>query len=405
MSMTPPDRRKFLQAAAAALPAASYARAAAGADGPGIALIGCGGRGQAHLHVLMRLQGEGLLRIAGLCDVWDGLSDEYLQPNGTTYIRRQFRQGLHPSVEQAQLTDALSISKDYRTVLDRTDIHAVCIATPDHMHAKIALAALEAGKDVLIERPFTRTLAEAEAIAAKAQQLGRIVGVGVQALTGPAARRANELILSRLGPAVTAHATVSRTDPRGVFRYYRVVPQMNANTIDWPAFLGTDSPPRPFDPRQFAQWRCYSAFAAGGLADLLFVPAVRLLAATGWGRPTRVLRQFGTHFEKDGRDVPDSVQIAASFPGGGTLTLHASTVAELPNGEYIAGRRGRVQFEKGQLKIIANGSAEEMLKLVGPKHETEALWRDFLRCVRERDPATVCPPALAAAAVELFSGS
>lgn len=405
---TPPDRRKFLAAAAvvAGLPASSYSRVPGSNARVGVAVIGCGGRGQAHLHLLGKFAGENLAFVAGVCDAWDGLEDEYLQPSGTTHVRRQYRQGLNPSAKQAGLDplDALRVTKDYRRLLDRADVDAVCVATPDHHHARMTVAALEAGKDVYVERPLARTAAEAADVIAAAERAGRVVSVGVQQLADPAILAAKVILQSKYGPAVAAAAVVSKTDARGMWRYYRIVPQMNPNAVDWPAFLGPDAAGRPFDPRQFAQWRCYSPFAAGALSDLLYAPACKLISAAGWGMPTRVQRLTGLHFEKDGRDVPDSASILAEFPGGGTLTLTASTAGELPGAEWLAGRRGRVHFEKGGLRAVPAKGAEENIKLETPKNETESLWRNFLRCVVERDKATLCPPAVGAAAVAVLSG-
>ncbi|HJZ94239.1 MAG TPA: Gfo/Idh/MocA family oxidoreductase [Gemmataceae bacterium] len=436
---TPVDRRDFLRSGAAvgtalSLSAVSYARVA-GANGRlGIAFLGCGGRAQAHIHTILKLKGEGHAVVpAGVCDAWDGLEDTYEHefPPGQ-FTRRNYAQGLYPSAKKCGLnpSDSARVTKDYRRLLDLKDVDVVCVATPDHWHARMSLDAMAAGKDVYVERPMTRTAAEAQAVADTARKFNRVVVVGVQGMTDPCWLTANELVRSnRIGPVVQAQTGVHRNDVRGQWRYYRLSPKMTPKTVDWDLFLGHQfevggeplgpcSKDVPFDRAVFAQWRCYAPFSGGVFTDLLVQRATQLLAAVGLRYPRRVAGLGGLYWEHDGREAPDVATLVADFDEGCQLVFTATTVSGYPVEEVIRGRLGTIKFTKGALHLIpddptrASGlpgrlekSVEpaETVAVTPPANETQALWEHFLGCVRDRNRSTLCPPDLGAAAVAVAS--
>jgi predicted dehydrogenase len=422
----PVDRRKFLTAAATgaalSLSADSYAKAAGANARLGVAFLGCGGRAQAHIHLVRKLPG---VAAVGVCDVWDGLEEDYDHEFGGTVTRRRYSQGLYPSARKCGLDpdDRTRVVKDYRRLIDRKDVDVVCISAPDHWHARMTLDALAAGKDVFVETPMTRTPAEAVAVADAAVRHNRVVAVGAQGLADPGWRAALDLVRAgRLGHVAHLSAGVFRNDVRGQWRFYRLAKEMTPAAIDWDLFLGHRfevngepvGPDVPFDRAAFAQWRCYRAFAAGPFSDLLTHPAAKLLAAAGLRFPARVTGAGGLFLEHDGRDVPDVATLAADFAEGCQLLLTAATITGYPTEEVIRGRRGAIKFVKGGLHLFRDDPAKagnfpprlerpldaaELVAVPPPKNETEALWENFLDCVRRRDRATFCPPDLGAAAV------
>ena len=90
--------------------------------------------------------------------------------------------------------DKAEVTKDYRKVLENKDVDAVVIATPDHWHAKMAIDAMEAGKDVYCEKPMTHTIDEARRIAETVKKTKQVMTVGVQSTADPRWKMANELI-------------------------------------------------------------------------------------------------------------------------------------------------------------------------------------------------------------------
>src|SRR5215210_4291731 len=129
----PPDRRRFLRSAAAgaalSLTAKSYAATPGANERIRVAFLGCGGRAQAHIHLILKLA-EQAVPVA-VCDVWDGLDEEFDQPAGGHTTRRRYAQGLYPSAVKCGLdpADKKRVVKDYRRVLELKDVDAVCIAT------------------------------------------------------------------------------------------------------------------------------------------------------------------------------------------------------------------------------------------------------------------------------------
>jgi predicted dehydrogenase len=432
---SPVDRRDFLRSGAAvgtalSLSAVSYARVA-GANGRlGVAFLGCGGRAQAHIHAILKLKQDGhVVAPVGVCDVWDGLEDSYDHefPPGQ-FTRRNYSQGLYPSAKKCGLAinDSARVTKDYRRLLDLKDADVVCIATPDHWHARMTLDALAAGKDVFVEKPMTRSAAEAQAVVDAAHKANRVVVVGVQGLADPCWQKAHDLVrANRIGPVVQAQTGVHRNDVRGLWRYYRLTPQMSPKTIDWDRFLGhqfevNGDPigPKdvPFDRAVFAQWRCYTPFSGGVFTDLLVHKATQLQAATGLRYPRRVAGLGGLYWEHDGREVPDVGTLVAEFDEGCQLVLTATTVSGYPVEEVIRGRLGAIKFVKGGVQLLRDdptragglpGRLEKAIEptetvvVTPPSNETHALWEHFLGCVRDRNRATLCPPELGAAAVTL----
>lgn len=419
-SPNPVDRRRFIRATAAAaavtLPANSYAAVAGAGDRVRVAFVGCGARAQAHVHLARQLPG---VAAAGVCDVWDGLDEEYEHTFGGTTTRRRYAQGLYPSAVKCGLdpNDRGRVTKDYRRLLDRADVDAVVIAAPDHWHARMALDAAAAGKHALVETPLCRTPAEAVALTDAARSAKTVLAVAAQGLADPGWRVANDLVRGgALGHVGQLQGGAFRNDARGQWRFYRVVPQMTPKTIDWSLFLGHrfevsgvrlgPTPEQlPFAAERFAHWRCHAALSAGPFADLLFHPAVKLLAAGGLRLPARVSAGGGLFHEHDGRDVPDVATLTADFAAGCQLLLTATTLSGFPLDDVVRGRLGSLVLAPGEVRRFADDPARggrpvsaETTRTDPPRNETQAVWDDFLACVRDPARGPLCPVDLGAAA-------
>ena len=436
MSTPTPDRRRFIRASAAgaalALSAESYARVPGANERLGVAFLGCGARAQAHLNLVRKLADSHTLAVAGVCDVWDGLEEDYTHTFAGSTTTRRYSQGLYPSAAKAGLTlsDKSRVTKDYRRLLDLKDADIVCISTPDHWHARMALDALLAGKDLFVETPLARTPAEAVAVVDAAAKAQRVVVVGAQGLADPSWKAALDRVQAgELGHLSQLQAGAFRNDARGQWRFYRTVEQMNPKTVAWDLFLGhrfevngvrVGPPPEamPFDRATFAQWRCRSAFSSGPVSDLMIHPATKMLAASGLRFPRRVVGAGGLFLEKDGRDVPDVATIVADFAEGAQALFTATTIAGYPMEEMIRGRAANLKLVKGGVHVYRDDPAKagvlpprhdrpieptERIAVEAPRNETEALWMHFLDCVRRRDRETLCPPELGAAAVVVLA--
>jgi predicted dehydrogenase len=413
------DRRDFLKtsaigAASLSLTAASAKRVLGANDRIGVAFLGVGGRCQEHIKVINKFkkQNKGVQPVA-VCDVWDG--------------DKQVGRGLHFSAERCGLNqdDKEHVTKDYRRILDLKDVDVVCVATPDHWHAKMSIDAAAAGKDVYCEKPMTKTIDEAHAVVDAMKKYNRVMTVGVQSMADPTWHKANEMIREgKIGHVCQAQTSYYRNYIGGQWRYYKLTKDMNPSTIDWDMFLGNSfsvidgvplAPKMPFDRAIYGQWRCYWPFGGGMFTDLFVHQTTHMISAMGVRYPARVVGSGGIYLEYDERDVPDVATIIADYDEGCQLIVTATMINDHPIVECIRGRLATIRFVKkgtdfgleilpqklesgpGLPARLENKEGEYMSGgLQGD--DTAALWTNFLECVRSRNRETLSTPELGAAA-------
>ncbi len=437
MSKKTVNRRSFLAASAVAgsaiaLPAKSYAAIEGANDKIKIAFLGTGGRCQQHIDVIVDMRDEGKPVVPyAVCDVWDG--DEKLGKRTNDKKGRSGR-GLYPSAKTCGIAlDAGKnrINKNYQAILDNKDVDVVCIATPDHWHGRMALDALDAGKHVYMEKPMTRTIAEAIAVVDAAVKKNKVVTVGVQSMADPTWRAAHEYIAAgNIGHVLQGQTSYFRNYIGGQWRYYPLQADMTPKNIDWDMWLGhkfttVDGSPlgptpkeQPFDRAVWAQWRCYWPFGGGMFTDLFVHQTTHMLAAMGLRFPSRVVGAGGIYLEYDGRDVPDVATVIADFEEGAQFMVSATMCNDTQLGEIIRGRLATIKFNGGGdyikgFDVFAQGLAGGPQK---PKSDTGtekpvhtytnektgnatyALWENFLGCVRDNKRETLSTPELGAAA-------
>lgn len=200
---------------------------------------------------------------------------------------------------------SLFTTRDYRRILDRKDIDAVIVATPDHWHRRLVVEAAQAGKDVYCEKPMSHTVEDGFAMIDAVQKYKRICEVGSQRVSSILYAKAKEIFDSgKLGEVDTIEAAWDRNTDSGAW-LYPVPPDANERTIDWNTWLG-DAPKRPFDGRRFVGWRCYKDYGAGLPGDLF----VHLLSGIHYiagitAPPIRAFSTGGIYHYKDGREFPD----------------------------------------------------------------------------------------------------
>jgi predicted dehydrogenase len=364
----PISRRSFLRssvmAAAAAVPAAN----ALGAnDQVRVGVIGCGGRAQALLKALVKVPN---VRIAAVCDVWDHNLD----------------------AGRKLAADGAFSTKRYQDVLDRNDIDAVLIGTPDHWHTPLTIAACAAGKDVYVEKPLTHFAGEGKGVIEAQNKHNRIVQVGMQQRSMPQYQKALEIVKSgRLGQVHKAHLTWNRNTDR----MRRTRENIDPRSVDWKTFLG-NAPEQPFDEFRFRNWRWYWDFGGGIFTDLL----VHQIDIVHWlfdlDHPTQALSVGTDTFSKGVWQTPDSVQTLLSYPNGLTVYFEG-TFSNARNGEMIEimGTDGTLYLDRGRYELHPErnkGKPEEQVIGSGPrgkdfydKPDGEVLHvTNWINCVRSR---------------------
>jgi predicted dehydrogenase len=339
------NRRQFVQtsAAVAALAANPYwnlSRAfgqEASKDRPLVGAIGLGGQGTG---IARRANEYG--NVVAVCDVHRAHAER---------------------AKEKHFADA-EIHEDYRKLLDRKDIEAVTIGTPDHWHTAIALAALDAGKHVYCEKPLTLTIDEGKQLVAAVKKSGKVMQVGTQQrgdqyeLFGRAVATVRRGQLGKI-KKVTVNLPLS-TEEGGPFAAQPVPEGLN-----WDMWLG-QAPKADYCPERchfrFRWWYEYS----GGIC-------------TDWGAHHMDVAQWGLDVENSGPmtidgtatrlpqipggfNTPKFVTVNYLYPGD----VHVQLLAQAPGDEGVTfeGEKGRIYVNRGRItgKAIEEQDADPKLK-------------------------------------------
>jgi predicted dehydrogenase len=286
-------------------------KAAGANDQIGFGYIGCGIRQAQLMNEFKRVPG---VRSLFCCDLYDGCLER----------------------SREQLGADVAVTKDYTEVLNRKDVDAVVIATPDHWHKRMVLDALAAGKHVYIEKPMTWSIDEGPEIIKAVEKSGKLLQVGSQGKTSALAAKAKELIAGgAIGKVNMVRMSNHRNDPQGAW-VYPVPPDASEKTIDWARFHGP-APKKPFDPKIFFRWRCWWDYSGGVATDLFVHLLTWLHEVMGVTAPVAAASTGGIWRWHDGRNVPDVmnsifeyaenfiadiyVNLGNSYGGGATVIM------------------------------------------------------------------------------------
>jgi len=242
----------------------------------------------------------------------------------------------------------LFTTKDYRAVLDRQDVDAVLVATPDHWHRKLVEDACAAGKDVYCEKPMAHTVEDGFAMVEAMQKHKRVVQVGSQVRSSVVYAKAREIYDSGyLGQVTAIEAWIDRNDASGAW-IYPIPPDASEKTIDWNTFLGS-APKRPFDAKRFFRWRCYQDYGEGLPGDLYVHLLTGIYTITGINQPPLRAATLGGLFRwTEDRDVPDLIWTLYEYPNF-RLSLRCNLNNESPGVARIFGTKGTLEIKNDVL--------------------------------------------------------
>ncbi|MCF6402204.1 Gfo/Idh/MocA family oxidoreductase [Chitinophaga filiformis] len=254
-----------------------------------IALIGAGGMGTADTNTAITVPG---VKLIAACDLYDGRLADAKKKWGND----------------------IATTRDYREILERKDVDAVIIATPDFWHKDISVAAMNKGKSVYCEKPMVHDITEGPAVVEAQQKNGKVVyQVGSQGMSSLGNEKAKQLLKDgAIGKLNYAEGFWARMSPFGAWQY-PIPADASPKTVDWTAYL-EHAPKRDFDPLRFFRWRNYRDYGTGVSGDLFVHLFSSLHFVTGSIGPEKVMATGGLRYWKDGREVPDIMLGMFDYP-------------------------------------------------------------------------------------------
>ena len=257
-------------------------------DNINIALIGAGGMGVQDTITALQVPGT---KLVAACDLYDGRLKEAKDRWGKD----------------------LFTTRSYKEILNRKDIDAVIIATPDHWHQQISIDALRAGKHVYCEKPMVHSVTEGPDVIKAQKETGKIFQVGSQGVSSLGNEKAKELLKSgAIGELNYAEGFWARHSPTGAWQY-PIPADASPATVDWETFI-SNTTKRPFDATRFFRWRNYLDYGTGMSGDLFVHLFSSLHFITNSFGPNKVYASGGLRYWKDGREVPDVLLGTFDYP-------------------------------------------------------------------------------------------
>jgi predicted dehydrogenase len=323
-------------------------------------LIGAGGQGQFDTRTAVQVPG---VKLVAVSDCYDGRLAHSKEVWGADIFT----------------------TRDYAQVLERKDIDAVIIGTPDHWHKQVAVDAMKAGKDVYCEKPMIHLYSDGPQMIEASRANNRILQVGSQRVSSVIYAKAKELLAAgAIGQLNMVTARWDRNSSIGAWNY-TVPPDASTETCDWPRFLGT-APRIPFNGEHFFQWRKWKAYGSGVAGDLFVHLFSGTHFITGSHGPTRAMATGAIRFWKDGRDVPDVMLGLFDYPEGFNLSLRVNFVdgGEESEGLIFTGSEGTMEIG-GHSVIVSRVPREKEPGLVIGTF-TEAMQKQITREYRQKYP-------------------
>lgn len=384
MSISVATRRDFvktvavgLAGAAVGMPASSYARILGSNERIGIGIIGMGRQARGHLQRLLQ-DHAATAQVVALSDVYE--------PNLRWAAQR--------------VPDAQTYT-DFRRLLERPEVDAVFVVTPDHWHALNTILATEAGKDVYVEKPTAVRVSEGRQMVEAARKNNRIVQVGTQQRSSFVFQNAVDIVRSgKLGPISFVRTwNYGNEYPAGIGNPPDGAPPAG---LDWEMWLGP-APRVPYNANRFgvavdaegnftrwATWRYFWDYAGGMMTDW----GVHLLDIVQWAMevdyPTSVAAVGGKFYLQDNRDTPDTIVATYQYP-----TFVATYENRQDNGFPMEGHGYGIMFhgtngtlfvDRSVLKLMPEkGSSLEPLELKNEGNDGSKHIANFLDSVKSRE--------------------
>ena len=358
------------------LTALSYSKIL-GANGRiGLGVIGTGSRGTS---VMTTFQKNDDVEVRALCDV--------------------YRVRIDQAQQKAPGTKAFT---DHRELLELKEVDAVLIASPDHWHKNHAIDAMNAGKDVYVEKPMCRTRDEAPEMVRAARVTGRICQVGVQQRSGPIYIEPKEKFIATGALGKIAH--IDAVWHGGPARPLPTEPAQKPANLDWVRFLGNVRY-RDWNPGQYRNFRAFLDFNGGKMTDFghHWMDVVHMYM--GERAPRSVVFAGGIFYDfHDGRTAPDTCNALFEYDGFSVLFQSNAYGVAPEYGITFYGDKGRLFVHRNRWEFTPAGKNAQTVSRDIPGDITSDHVRNFLDCCKSRklpnaDAAiaavSILPPLLA----------
>lgn len=285
-----------------------------------IGLIGCGARGEA----LIRASPKDI-KIE-----WCGVSEVY---------EARLKKGMDLTASPGKGY------KNYLDLLDRDDIDAVIIASPDHWHARMAIDAAQRGKHIYLEKCMTRTVEEAIALRDAVRQSGVVFQLGHQGRQRDLNQKAKELIGNDTIGKITLIETTTNRNDSPVEWSFGWEGKASQEMVDWDQFQAPASGKHDFSRERFYGWRRYWDYGTGMSGDLFSNEFDAVNSIMDLGIPASAMASGGIYYHHDGREVPDVFQAAFEYPQRQLTLLYSGTLASgIPRGTLFMGREATLEL-------------------------------------------------------------
>ena len=359
-------RRRFLQTGAAAagalaLPTIIPSTAFGANDRIVLGHVGIGGQGSGNLGGFLKYKD---ISVAALCDVDSS----------------RLEKGLKTVAERGHTAEGF---EDYRKLLERRDIDAVFVSTPDHWHALTTINACQAGKDVYCEKPLTLTILEGRKMVEAAREHDRVVQTGSQQRSSKEFRTACELVRNgAIGKVHTVLVGINTPNHPG-----KPIPDSDPPAeLNYDLWLGP-APQRPFNKnRVHYNFRFFRDYSGGQMTNW----GAHHLDITQWGLgkddsgPVKI-EGTGTFHPQHWHEVTETCRVTHTYADG-TKVLVGQAQKDIPNGTTFIGTNGKIFVNRGKLVV----EPEELGKQPLPEgavrlYASDDHKRNFLDCIRSRE--------------------
>ncbi|MCK9208514.1 MAG: Gfo/Idh/MocA family oxidoreductase [Salinivirgaceae bacterium] len=277
------------------------------------------------------------VEITGICDTF------------SVHTQRGVEISMNDTHSQGRGTKLAKVFASYRDMVASDEIDAIIIATSDHMHVPIAIAAAKAGKHVYLEKPMAHSIEEAIALKKTIRGTGIVFQLGHNNRQQMSYKVARELYLKGVMGNVTMVQTYTNRNTRfGVWIRDEAFDHLQGNkdNIDWKEFLGT-APWHEFDLKRYFSWQRFSEYGTGTLGNDFSHKYDCVNQVLGLGIPESVIAIGGQHYHKTHGDMPDILNAVFYYPERGlTMTYDCSLKNEIYRPARILGSEASMDIDR-----------------------------------------------------------